>query len=43
MTELLRALVFSVWGAIHVGPLPADAEPIADALVSATLQRAQVE
>jgi hypothetical protein len=35
----LKALVFAVWGMTHHGPLPADAEAIADALVSATIQR----
>ncbi len=40
LAEELRALVFAVWAALHPGPLPADADPIADALVAATLQRA---
>jgi hypothetical protein len=40
MADVLRALVFAVWSSLHAGPLPADAVPIADALVTATLQRA---
>jgi hypothetical protein len=40
LTAQLKALVLGVWMAIHPGPLPADAEIIADALVGASLQRA---
>ena len=41
MTELLRALVMATWAAIHPGPLPPDAEPIADALVQAVMADAE--
>jgi hypothetical protein len=37
VTALLRALVFSVWASVHHGPLPADADPIADAIVAAVM------
>lgn len=37
----LRALVFAVWSAIHPGPLPSDADAIADAIVEAIVFRSK--
>jgi hypothetical protein len=40
MVAALRAVVFGVWAIVHPGPLPPDADPIATALVEATIARA---
>lgn len=39
LATYLKALVLTVWGILHAGPLPIEAEAIADALVEATIQR----
>jgi hypothetical protein len=38
--DALRTLVFGIWAMVHAGPLPPEADAIADALVAATVQRA---
>lgn len=41
VTDILRALVFTVWQIVHPSPLSADAPAIADAIVEAVTFRAR--